>query len=58
MLFDYHQRASDISEARREATVFYNRVYAKTWKTQLYVLKGFTDGGPNWGAGVTLAYSF
>jgi len=58
VLFDYHQRASDIGEARREATVFYNHVYAKTWKTQLYVLKGFTDGGPNWGAGVTLTYSF
>lgn len=58
VLFDYHQRASDLSASRREVTLFYNHGFAKAWKTQLYALKGFADGSPNWGAGATLAYSF
>ncbi len=56
--FDYRERASDTSFPRREATAFYSYRYAKAWKTQVYVLKGFSDGSPNWGAGASIAYSF
>lgn len=58
LAFDYRERASDTGFPRREATAFYGYRYAKAWKTQLYVLKGFSDGSPDWGAGASLAYSF
>ena len=56
--FDYRQRSSDSGFSRREATAFYTLRAAKAWKTQLYLLKGFSDGSPDFGAGLTAAYSF
>ena len=56
--FDYRQRSSDSGFSRREATAFYTLRASKAWKTQLYLLKGFSDGSPDFGAGLTATYSF
>ncbi len=37
---------------RREAMAFVNQTLNKEWKAQGYVLKGFTNGSPNIGAGL------
>lgn len=56
--FDYRQRSSDSGFSRREATAFYTLQASKAWKTQVYLLKGFSDGSPDFGAGLTATYSF
>jgi len=32
--------------------------FSADWKLQVYAVKGFTDGSPDFGGGLTLAYSF
>lgn len=56
--YDYREKASSTSFARNELTGYYAYKFAKGWKAQAYVTKGFTDGSPDWGAGATVVYSF
>jgi hypothetical protein len=41
-----------------EAIFFVSRKLDKIWKAQGYVLKGFTNSVPDFGAGATIAYQF
>jgi hypothetical protein len=50
------QKATSTGSSRMESILFVNRKIDKTWKAQGYVLKGFTNSVPDWGAGVTVAY--
>ena len=43
---------------KSELTAFYALKYNKSWKTQAYFLKGFSDASPDWGAGLSVGYSF
>ena len=58
LVLDYRERVSDTSSPRREATAFYSFRPTKAWKTQVYLLKGFSDGSPEYGAGMSAAYAF
>lgn len=50
------QKAISTGSSRLESIFFVNRKIDKTWKAQGYVLKGFTNSVPDWGAGMTVAY--
>ena len=56
--YDYRQQSSATSAAQSELTAFYAHKFNKSWKTQAYFLKGFSDASPDWGAGLSVGYSF
>ena len=41
-----------------EFTAFVSRRMAGGWRAQAYILFGFADGSPDWGAGVSMAFPF
>jgi outer membrane putative beta-barrel porin/alpha-amylase len=41
-----------------EATFFVSQKLSQDWKVQVYGVKGFSTGSPDWGAGAVLAYSY
>ena len=56
----YEEReAAALSAApQREITAFYSRRLERGWRAQVYFLLGLADGSPDWGAGLSAAYSF
>lgn len=58
LAYDARERASATSGAISELTAFWSRQLDRRWKAQVYVLKGFADGSPDWGAGLSAAYAF
>ncbi len=56
--FDARQRVSPSAFPQREVTGFWSRKFGNDWKGQAYVLKGFADGSPDWGAGLSAVRSF
>lgn len=54
----YQQRPADTGYTRREATLFYNHKISDAWILRGYVLGGFADGSPDYGAGVSARVSF
>jgi hypothetical protein len=56
--YDYREKASSTSFSRSELTGYYSYKFASQWKAQVYATKGFTDGSPDWGAGVSVVYAF
>lgn len=57
-MFDYRSKSSDAGFDQRELTAFYSRKLGDAYKLQAYALKGFADGSPDWGAGLTVGYSY
>lgn len=55
---DTRERVSASSAAQRELTAFVSHKLTGNWKAQGYLLKGFSDGSPDWGAGVTVGLGF
>jgi hypothetical protein len=55
---DLRQGGSPAPLPQRELTAFWNHRLDRSWRMQAYVLKGFADGSPDWGAGVSAAYAF
>jgi len=55
---DTRERASPSGFPQRELTAFWTQKIDRTWKAQAYVLKGFSDGSPDWGVGVSVAHAF
>lgn len=55
---DMRQRGHPAPLPQRELTGFWTHRIDRAWRTQAYVLKGFADGSPDWGAGVSAAYAF
>lgn len=56
--YDYRQKASDTGFAQSEFTAYVVHKFDKSWKAQAYLLKGFSDGSPDWGAGASMGYAF
>src|SRR5438105_4907905 len=55
--FDARQRVSPSASPQRELTAFWERKLDRAWKAQVYILKGFADGSPDFGAGLSVAYT-
>jgi hypothetical protein len=58
MSFDGRQRVTPGGAPQREVTAFWNRRMDRATRLQAYVLKGFSDGSPNWGIGASLMRGF
>lgn len=56
--FYYRQSISDVGFAQRELTGYWDHHFGSRWRLQAYVLGGFSDGSPDWGAGGSLRYAF
>jgi len=56
--YDYRQRSSPGGAPQREAIAFWARQLDRAWKGQAYLLKGFSDGSPDRGAGLSATYAF
>lgn len=55
---DLRQSGSPAPLPQRELMAFVNHRIDRAWRGQAYVFKGFADGSPDWGLGVSAAYSF
>lgn len=58
MMLNLRQKATATSSPLSEAFLFISQKLDSNWKSQGYVLKGFTNASPNWGAGATAIYLF
>ena len=58
LVFDFAKATSSSSSAVRELTAFINFYVTPISKLQVYVLRGFSNGGPDYGGGVSYSYSF
>ena len=56
--FYFREKISDSGYAQRELTGYWNHRVGSAWRLQAYVLGGFSDGSPDWGAGGSLRYAF
>lgn len=52
LFFDYRDSSIPERDAIRELTGFVSRRINDGWRFQVYVLGGFTDSAPDWGAGL------
>ena len=55
---DLRQGASPAPAPQRELMGFLTRRIDRLWRAQAYLFKGFADGSPDWGGGISAAYSF
>lgn len=58
LILDLRQKAFASGAPQRELTAFVTHKLNRTWKAQGYVVKGFADGSPDWGAGAMLTRAF
>jgi hypothetical protein len=56
--FDARQAGSPAPAALRELSGFWTHPIDRSWRMQVYALKGFASGSPDWGAGLNAAYAF
>lgn len=56
--YDWREKASAASSEMSEVTAFVSHRIDKQWKAQMYVLKGLSNGSPDWGVGASAAYAF
>ena len=56
--FDARQAGTPAPAALRELSGFWTHPIDRNWRMQLYALKGFATGSPDWGAGLNAAYAF
>lgn len=55
--FDCREKSSGSSPSRLGMTACYKARLDKSWKTQTYISKGFADGDPEWGGGLSFTYA-
>jgi hypothetical protein len=58
LAYDAREKASSSSSELSEVTAFWSRKIDRNWKMQVFGLKGFANGSPDWGAGISAAYAF
>lgn len=58
VVFDYRSKSTDAGFNQRELTAFYSHKLGNGYKMQAYATKGFSDGSPDWGAGMNVGYNF
>lgn len=56
--YDWSQAASEDGTPVGEVALGMSHWFGDHWKLSAYVLKGVTDGSPDWGAGATIGYAF
>lgn len=56
--YDAREKSSATGFALSELTLYLSQKFDRQWKAQAYVLKGFTDGSPDWGTGVSVTRAF
>lgn len=56
--FDARQAGAPAPAALRELSAFWMHPIDRHWRTQLYAMKGFATGSPDWGAGLNAAFAF
>jgi len=54
LVFDYRESAISGNDSIQELTGFVSRRLGEAWKLQVFVLTGFTDSSPDWGAGLQI----
>lgn len=54
LIFDYRESAIDGGDAIQELSGFVSRRFSENWRIQLFVLTGFSDSSPDWGAGLRI----
>ena len=57
-MYDYRQPTNEQSDDRSEVTGFMAFPTSASSKMQVYVVKGLTDGSPDWGVGASLSAGF
>jgi len=55
--YDWRPRVSSNGGQISEATAFVTQRLSRAWKVQLYGVKGFSTGSPDYGVGALLSYS-
>lgn len=58
LILDLRQKASATGAPQRELTAFVSHKIDRIWKAQAYLVHGFADGSPDWGAGAMINYAF
>lgn len=56
--YDWREKVSSGAGNLSELTLFWSRRLDRQWKAQAYVLKGFSNGSPDFGVGASIAYAF
>jgi hypothetical protein len=56
--YDFRPRILDNGSHVSEATFFVSQKLTRDWKLQVYGVKGFSTGSPDWGLGAVAAYSY
>ena len=54
----YRERIAEGGAPQSELTGFWNHKLGNSWRLQAYVMGGFADGSPDYGAGASLKYTF
>lgn len=58
VVYDYRQASSDSGEAGSEGTLYASRKISDAWSVSGYVVRGFSEGSPDWGAGAQVSRRF
>lgn len=58
LAYDYIQAASDSSDDGSEALLYINQKLADAWTLNVYTVKGFSDGSPDWSLGSQVSHKF
>jgi hypothetical protein len=58
LALDLRQAGSPAPAAQRELSAFWIHRVDRRWRMQAYLLKGFADGSPDWGTGLSAGYVF
>ncbi len=55
---DASQAPSPASGQQREVTAYLTQAFSDHWKLQVYGVKGFANGSPDWGGGAMATFAF
>lgn len=58
LILDVRERSTPTGDPRRELTAFMTHKLDSNRKVQAYLVKGFSDGSPDWGVGATISIAF
>jgi hypothetical protein len=57
-ILDASQAPSPVSGAQREVTAYLTQQLSERWKLQVYGVRGFANGSPDWGGGAMATFRF
>ena len=58
IIYDYRPAITRNGSAISEATAFVSHKFSDNWKSQAYLVKGFSNGSPDYGVGALVSYVF